>query len=110
MDARKRRALEADGWVVGDAQSFLGLSDAETAYIDLALALGDALKARRMQQGLTQQQLAELLGSSQSRVAKMEAAHPSVTVDRLIRALLTMGVTLRELGILIADEVRSNVA
>ncbi|HTE17143.1 MAG TPA: helix-turn-helix domain-containing protein, partial [Armatimonadota bacterium] len=87
MDPETQKRLEADGWVVGDTQSFLGLSDAEMAYIDLALTLADVLKQRRVQRGLTQQQAAELLGTSQSRMAKMEAGHPSVTVDRLIRAL-----------------------
>jgi predicted XRE-type DNA-binding protein len=110
MDAETQKRLEADGWVVGDTQSFLGLSDAEMAYIDLALTLADALKDRRLKRGLTQQQAAELLGSSQSRVAKMETGHPSVTVDRLIRALLAMGVTLSELAVLISDDVQANAA
>lgn len=110
MDAETQRRLEADGWVFGDTQSFLGLSDAEMAYIDLALNLADALKARRLRMGLTQQQAAELLGSSQSRVAKMEDGHPSVTVDRLIKALFAMGVTLRELAAMIEDDVQENVA
>lgn len=110
MDPEKRKLLEADGWVIGDTQSFLGLSDAEMAYIDLALGLARALKERRIRDGLTQQQAAELLGSSQSRVAKMEMGHPSVTVDRLIKALFAMGVTLRELAALIEDDVQENVA
>lgn len=110
MDPEKQKRLEADGWIVGDTQSFLGLSDAEMAYIDLALGLGRRLKQRRIRQGLTQQQAASLLGTSQSRIAKMEAGHPSVSVDRLIRALFGMGVTLQELGELIADDVKSNAA
>ena len=80
------------------------------AYIDLALLLARALKARRLRNGLTQQQAAVLLGSSQSRVAKMEAGHPSVTVDRLIRALFAIGVTLRELAALVEDDIGEKVA
>jgi len=38
---------------------------------------------------------ARKLGSSQSRVAKMEAGDPSVTVDLLIRSLLTLGATTK---------------
>ena len=110
MDAETQKRLEADGWVFGDTQSFLGLSDAEMAYIDLALELADALKQRRLKLGLTQQQAAELIRSSQSRVAKMEAGHPSVSVDRLIRALFALGVTLRELATLIADDLQEQVA
>ena len=110
MDAETRKRLEEDGWVFGDAQSFLGLSDAEMAYIDLALGLARALKARRIQMGITQQQAAELIGSSQSRVAKMEMGHPSVTVDRLIRALFALGVTLRELASLIEPGIMEDAA
>ena len=110
MDPEKQRALEADGWIIGDVQTFLGLSDAEMSYIDLAINLADALKERRIRMGLTQAQAAEMMKSSQSRVAKMEMGHPSVTVDRLIRALFALGVTLRELATLIEQDVQENVA
>lgn len=110
MDAETRKRLEEDGWVFGDTQSFLGLTDAEMAYIDLAIILADALKARRIQMGLTQEQAAERIGSSQSRVAKMEMGHPSVSVGRLIRALFALGVTLRELASLIEPRIEENVA
>lgn len=110
MDAETQRRLEEDGWVFGDAQSFLGLSDAQIDYIDLRILLSDAFRQRRAQQGLTQQQVAELLGSSQSRVAKMEAAHPSVSCDLLIKGLFALGVRLRELAKLVEDDVQENVA
>jgi DNA-binding XRE family transcriptional regulator len=110
MDPEKQRLLEADGWIVGDTQSFLGLSDAEMDYIDLALGLARALKQRRIQMGLTQQQAAEMIGTSQSRMAKMEAGHPAVTVDRLIRALFALGVRLRELSALMEPDIQENVA
>lgn len=110
MDAETQKRLEEDGWVAGDAQSFLGLSNAEIDYIDLRILLGDAFKQRRAQQGLTQQQVAELLGSSQSRVAKMEAGHHSVSCDLLIKGLFAMGVRLRELAVLIEDDLRTHAA
>ncbi len=53
---------------------------------------------------LTQIQLASLLGSSQSRVAKVEAADTSVSLDLLIRSLLAMGASNRELARYIAGE------
>ena len=102
MDPEKRRRLEEAGWKVGKAQEFLGLSDAEVALIHLQLALRDQLRATRQKLGLSQQQVAERLGSSQSRVAKMEAGDPSVSIDLLIRALLVLGLTPRELGQLIS--------
>jgi predicted transcriptional regulator len=110
MDAETQKRLEADGWVFGDAQSFLGLSNAEIDYIDLAIILSRALREKRLQQGLTQQQVADLLGSSQSRVAKMEAGHPRASVDLLIRALFAIGVRLTELASIIEPEIRENVA
>ena len=73
MDRKKLRNLQAKGWVAGDAKDFLGLTEEEARYIDLKLALRDSLKAERVKRGVTQVELAKALGSSQSRVAKMEA-------------------------------------
>jgi DNA-binding XRE family transcriptional regulator len=102
MHPEKRRRLEQAGWKVGTVQDFLGLSDAEVSLINLQLALKAQLVATRRKLGLSQQEVAMRLGSSQSRVAKMEAGDPSVSLDLLIRALLVLGVTQRELGRLIA--------
>jgi ParB-like chromosome segregation protein Spo0J len=104
MDARKQKQLEEQGWVETDVQELFGLTDAEAAYVELTIALSNAVRARRLAMGLTQQRLAELLESSQSRVAKMEAADPSVSLDLLIRALLAMGAAPREVGAVLAGE------
>src|SRR5581483_4278956 len=48
---------------------------------------------RRAELGLSQAVVAKRLGSSQSRVAKMEAGDPSVSLDLLLRALLALGAT-----------------
>jgi transcriptional regulator with XRE-family HTH domain len=48
--------------------------------------------------GYTQTEVADLIGSSQSRVAKMEAGDPSVSVDLLIRTLLALGANRRQVG------------
>ena len=97
MRKRKRAKLEAAGWAVGSAQEFLGLSDAETALIEMKLLLSTALRERRMRHGLSQAQLARRLHSSQSRVAKMEAGDPSVSMDLLVRSLLALGANFRDL-------------
>lgn len=102
MDARKKKRLEDAGWRVGSAREFLELSSAEAAYIELKIALGDKLKERRQRQQVTQQKLAQLLGSSQSRVAKMEAGDPTVSIDLLLRALFALGVTRRDVAKAIA--------
>jgi DNA-binding XRE family transcriptional regulator len=102
MDARKKKRLEAAGWRVGSTQEFLGLSAAEAAFIELKIALSDKLKERRQRQQVTQQKLAQLLGSSQSRVAKMEAGDPTVSLDLLMRALFALGATRRDVAKAIA--------
>jgi DNA-binding XRE family transcriptional regulator len=102
MDARKKKRLEDAGWRVGSTQEFLGLSPAEAAYIELKIALSDKLKERRQRQQVTQQKLAQLLGSSQSRVAKMEAGDPTVSLDLLMRGLFALGATRRDVAKAIA--------
>lgn len=102
MDARKKKRLEDAGWRVGSTQDFLGLSPAEAAYIELKIALSDKLKERRQRQQVTQEKLAQLLGSSQSRVAKMEAGDPTVSLDLLMRALFALGATRRDVAKAIA--------
>ena len=47
---------------------------------------------------LTQEQVARLLKSSQSRVAKMEAGDPSVSLDLLVRSLLALGASKKHLA------------
>lgn len=98
MREEKRRQLEAAGWKVGDTKEFLALSDQEAEYIELKLKLAQSLRAKRRQRRLGQTELAKLVQSSQSRVAKMEAADGSVSIDLLIRSLLTLGTSNPELG------------
>jgi predicted XRE-type DNA-binding protein len=97
MKAPKRQRLQKAGWRLGSARDFLGLTDEEEAVIDLKLALATAVRAERSKRKLTQGQLGRLLGSSQSRVAKMEAGDPSVSIDLLVRSLLRMGASRRDL-------------
>jgi ribosome-binding protein aMBF1 (putative translation factor) len=98
MHKRKRKALEAAGWKVGSAQDFLGLSDAESALIEVKLALGRAVKARRAQRRMSQADVAARVRSSQSRVAKMESGDASVSIDLLVRTLLALGASRQELA------------
>ncbi len=102
MREDKRRRLEAKGWKIGTAQEFLHLSTEEAAYIDLKARLATGLRERRRRRSLTQADLAKRLQSSQSRIAKMEAGDPSVSLDLLIRSLLILGASRRELSRIIA--------
>jgi predicted XRE-type DNA-binding protein len=98
MRAAKRKCLEARGWKIGSVEDFLDLSDQESAYIELRLKLARGLKARRNARGFSQTQLARAMQSSQSRVAKMEAGDPTVSLDLLVRSLLALGASNRDLG------------
>ena len=102
MKQTKKDRLEAAGWKVGSTADFLQLSPDELAFIEMKLALARNIRTRRLRRKLTQSQLAKLINSSQSRVAKMEAADPSVSVDLLVRSLLSLGTTRKELGRVIA--------
>lgn len=98
MRSTKKKRLEAKGWKVGTAGEFLQLSPEESAYIEMKLALSKNLQERRKDKSLTQKQLARLLKSSQSRVAKMETGDPSVSLDLLIRSLLALGESRKSLA------------
>jgi ribosome-binding protein aMBF1 (putative translation factor) len=102
MKKTKKNRLESAGWRVGDAAEFLDLTDEEVAFVELKLALADYLREIRRQHGWTQSQVARRLKSSQSRVAKMEAADASVSLDLLVKSLLALGATRREVGGVIA--------
>jgi predicted XRE-type DNA-binding protein len=99
----KHAKLVKAGWKVGSADEFLELSPDESTLVEIKLALADSLRKLRLKRRLTQSQVAEMLESSQSRVAKMEAADPTVSLDLLVRSLLALGKTRRELGALIAS-------
>jgi ribosome-binding protein aMBF1 (putative translation factor) len=98
MRKQQKKRLESKGWKIGTVKEFLGLSDEESAYIELKIKLAAGLRQRRREKGLSQLDLAAKLQSSQSRVAKMEAGDPSVSLDLLIRSLITLGASERELS------------
>ena len=98
MREDKRRRLEAAGWTVGSAAEFLGLDEDEAAVIELKLDLADAVRTTRTRRRLTQKQMPRDLRSNQSRVAKMEAGDPSVSIDLLFRTLLRLGASRRDLA------------
>lgn len=102
MDETKERQLRAAGWRTGDAADFLELTPEETAFVDLKLALAGFLRELRTQRGWTQSQVARRLASSQSRIAKMEAADASVSLDLLVRALLRLGASPGDVAAAIA--------
>ena len=101
MKRSKKQQLERDGWVVSDASAFLGLSAEEARFVELKLALAAGVRRFRERRGLTQAALARRVGSSQSRIAKMEAGEASVSVDLMIRSLLEIGAKASDIATMI---------
>jgi len=100
--------LEKRDWKVGTVEEFLELSAEESAYIEMKLRLSECLRKRRVRRRLSQVELARLIKSSQSRVAKMEGGDPSVSIDLLIRSLLALGASNRELAKVISSSPASS--
>src|SRR5947209_3196468 len=98
MKQSKRQKLTELGYRVTDTQELLGLSDGEMALIDLKISLIEKLKEIRGSKNVTQQQLARLIHSSQSRIAMLEKGRPDISLDLICRALFALGVNRRELG------------
>ena len=91
MNKAKLQKLKDAGWKSGTVQEFLNLSDAESALIEVRIALYEAFQKMRKEKKLTQQETAKLLNTSQSRISKLEKGDPSVTLDLMIRSLVTLG-------------------
>jgi DNA-binding XRE family transcriptional regulator len=98
MKQNKRDKLTKLGYRVTSTQDFLGLSNEEMALIELKISLVQRLKEIRSLKKITQQQLARLIHSSQSRVAMLEQGRPDVSLDMICRALFALGMSRRELG------------
>jgi len=96
MNRAKKARLAAGGWRVGSAAEFLGLSREEAAFVEMKLALARCLREVRIKRKFSQARVAELIGSSQSRVAKMESGDSSVSIDLLIKSILTVGASTNE--------------
>ncbi len=101
MDKKKKKVLESKGYKVSSIDEFLGLSKEESAYIEMKLALSRDLAVRRKKNNLTQIQLAKMLKSSQSRIAKMEKGDPTVSLDLLVKSLFALGATKKNIAKLI---------
>ena len=94
MRARRKRASR--GWKTGTIKEFLALAPEDAALIELHPSLSDGLKAWRKRRPLPD--LAAAVQSSQSRVARMEAGDPAVSIDLLVRTLLALGASGRDLA------------
>ena len=97
MDKEKRKNLEKHGWKIGTVSDFLNLSH-EEEYIEMKIALANYFQELRKRKHLTQIEAAKIIKSSQSRVAKIESAEDSVSLDRIIRSIFALGSTKKEIA------------
>jgi DNA-binding XRE family transcriptional regulator len=107
MDKRKLERLQAKGWRAGGAEEFLGLTPEEAAFVEVRLALSDNVRKMRVRKKISQVRLAKLLGSSQSRVAKIEAGDSTVSLDLMFRSLLALGASKKDLAKIISSGHRA---
>lgn len=105
MEKKKRKQLEEKGFRVGSAAEFLELTPEEEAYIDIRLDISSLVKSQRAKSGWTQKQLARAIGSSQSRIAKLEGGDPGISMDLMIKALLQLGTSKKQIGKLLEGEL-----
>jgi DNA-binding XRE family transcriptional regulator len=104
MKKEKVKNLEKKGWRVGTVSEFLGLSREEEEYIEMKLALSRYFQELRRKKNLTQVQVAEKIKSSQSRVAKIERAESSVSLDLIVRSIIALGSSKKEIGRVILEK------
>jgi hypothetical protein len=102
MKSAKKQRLEAAGFKVGSPDEFLGLTPEESTLVSLRLSLAEQVRSRRLRLHCSQTELARRIGSSQSRIAKLEAAESDVSLDLLFRALFATGAKMSDVGKVVA--------
>ncbi len=105
MNRSKKEKLKNAGYRITDTKEFLHLSDAEASLIELKITLMERLRKIRTEKKISQSELAKRVGSSQSRIAKIEAAASDVTLDLIIKALFVLGENPKKLGKALARAV-----
>jgi len=105
MDKKRKQQLEEKGFRVGSTADFLELSPEEETYIEIRLDISNMVKSQRSKRGWTQEQLARAIGSSQSRIAKLEGGDSGISLDLMIKALLRLGTSKKQIGKLLEGEL-----
>ena len=97
--------MSKQDWTEGTVQEFLELSDVDMAMVETKVALTRVLRRQRKASRLTQTDVAQAMHTSQSRLARIEAGDPSVSLDLVFKALYTVGMTPQEVGGFIKEVV-----
>ncbi|TGM78615.1 XRE family transcriptional regulator [Leptospira levettii] len=98
MEISKKAKLEKLGWKIGTTSEFLNLTPSEDQYIELKLALSKSVQKKRLEMKITQVKLADILKSSQSRIAKIESGDKSVSIDLIINSYFALGATIQDIA------------
>jgi predicted XRE-type DNA-binding protein len=106
MEERKKQRLISKGYEVGSITELLDLTPEETDLVKFKLFLSRSLKAHREKKKLSQEQFSKILGSSQSRVARMENCDPLVSIDLLLKTLGKLGISIRQLSARFKKEIK----
>ena len=99
MKKKMRESLESAGYVIGDADDFLGLTEEESRLVDVRLAVSRAVRDARIARNLTQAQAARILNTSQPNVSRIEGAAGDVSLDLMYRSLFRLGGTAADVHI-----------
>jgi hypothetical protein len=94
MTEQEKKNLEAAGWKVGDVDEFLELTPEETAIVEMRVALAKALQQRQLKF-----RAAKPVPTRRKSTNKGES---SESIDSMIRSLLVLGASRREIAAAIA--------
>ena len=100
MDAKKRKQLVAAGYQITDSAGWLGLTPQEETIVNMRVNLALEIERVRKAANMTQQALAEKIGTQQSGVARMLKNPTTATIDSLIRTLLILGTSPKRIAAL----------
>ena len=98
MDKKKAEWIEEQGFEITTVEQFLGLTPEESAFIEFKLRMANKAKELRKRQALTQVQVAELTGTNQARISRLENGDESVSLDTIFHALFALGVEKQEIA------------
>jgi hypothetical protein len=99
MNEEKKKRLEAAGWKVGSVEEFLELTPEETAIVDMKFNLAKALYEKRQKLRISQGAFARRIKTTQPRIALAEKGADSVSLDFMVRSLLAVGASKKEIAV-----------
>ena len=97
MTEEKRKRLEEAGMKVGTVAEFLELTPEQEILVEMGALIARLVRETREAKGLSQRQLADLLGKHQPQVARLER-EGRASFESQFAALFKMGVNPQQIG------------